>query len=66
MIILLVRIVMVIGLIAGVYIVIRRLLEPSEFIRCSRCESKGFWFAASGKEICDWSKGSGKLPRNLN
>jgi len=64
MIILVLRIIVLIGLVAGVYFIVRKLIQPSAFIRCSRCEGKGFWYAARGKEICDWCKGSGKLPRN--
>jgi len=63
MIFLVFRILIIAGLVTGVYFIIRKVLEPSDFVRCGRCDGKGFWYAARGKEICDWCKGSGKLPR---
>ena len=47
------------------FLVVRRLMKPSQFIRCGRCEGKGYWYAARGKETCDWCKGSGKLPGDM-
>ena len=66
MIVLLVRIILFIGLVAGVYLIVQKIFQPSGFERCSRCEGKGFWYDARGKEICAWCEGSGKLPRNPN
>jgi DnaJ-class molecular chaperone len=64
MIFILFRLLLISGLIAIVYLVVKSLVRPSDFIKCGRCEGKGFWYAARGKETCDWCKGSGKLPRN--
>lgn len=50
-------------IIVVIYFFIKRILNPSEFITCERCAGKGFWYAARGKENCDWCKGSGKMPR---
>jgi hypothetical protein len=33
--------------------------------RCSRCDGRGFWYGARGKEKCDWCKGSGRMPKGL-
>ena len=57
------RILFFIGLAVAAYFILSKLLTPSEYIRCSRCDGKGFWLAARGKETCDWCKGSGRLPR---
>jgi len=57
------RLVLFLGLAAAAYYVLRTILQPSDHIRCSRCDGKGYWLGARGKEICDWCKGSGKLPR---
>jgi len=64
MIILIFRILIAIGVVVLLFGIVRKFLTPSEFIRCSRCEGKGFWYGARGKETCDWCKGAGKLPRN--
>ncbi len=56
------RILFLAGIVAVVYLIARRLLASPDFIRCSRCEGKGFWYDARGKETCDWCKGSGRLP----
>jgi len=63
MILLLFRIAFILGLAAVVYYIIQKLIQPSDYIRCSRCDGKGYWLAARGRETCDWCKGSGKLPR---
>ena len=60
------RILVLIGLAAGVVYLLQKILAPSDFIKCGRCNGKGFWYGAREKEICDWCKGSGKLPRNRN
>lgn len=59
------RLVIMAGLVALVYILIKSFSKPSEFV-CGRCEGKGFWYAARVKETCDWCHGSGKLPRDPN
>lgn len=63
MILLVFRIVFFLALAGAAYFVLSKLLTPSEYVRCFRCEGKGFWLAARGRETCDWCKGSGKLPR---
>ncbi len=64
MIFFLLRAAVVIAIILGIYFIIQRIIGSSDFIACSRCEGKGFWYDARGKEMCDWCKGSGKLPKN--
>jgi DnaJ-class molecular chaperone len=63
MIALLIRLVLFAAVIAGVYLVVRWILQPTDGVMCSRCDGKGFWYGARGKETCDWCKGSGRLPR---
>jgi DnaJ-class molecular chaperone len=47
-----------------VWFVVKLLLRATDdTIKCSRCEGKGFWYDARGKEKCDWCKGSGRLPK---
>jgi len=65
MIILLVRIMILIGLVAGACFIVLKVLKPPAFVKCSRCEGKGFWLGARGREICNWCKGSGKLRREV-
>jgi DnaJ-class molecular chaperone len=48
-----------------VYYIVKAIFQPSNTIRCSRCDGKGFWYDARGKEKCDWCKGSGTLPRDF-
>lgn len=60
-----IRMLLLIALAVGLYYFIQWLLHAmSDTVRCSRCEGKGFWLAARGKEVCDWCKGSGRLPRH--
>lgn len=54
------------GIVAILYVILKSVIKPSEFVKCGRCEGKGFWYAARGKETCDWCRGSGKLPRDPN
>ncbi|MDN5214629.1 hypothetical protein QQ020_21295 [Fulvivirgaceae bacterium BMA12] len=51
------------AIIVALYFIIKKLLAPGDFVRCGRCEGKGFWYAARDRVTCDWCKGSGKLPR---
>jgi DnaJ-class molecular chaperone len=46
-----------------VWLIVKLIMRSDGMIRCSRCEGKGFWYNARGKEKCDWCKGSGRLPR---
>ena len=62
MIVLVFRLALFLGVIAALFFMIQWFLKPTDFIRCGRCEGRGFWYAARGKEVCDWCKGSGKLP----
>ncbi|MDX2303105.1 MAG: hypothetical protein NW226_09905 [Microscillaceae bacterium] len=62
---LLFRLAVILGVIMLIIYVFRDFFPPSDFIRCGRCEGKGYWYAARGRETCDWCKGSGKLPRNM-
>jgi len=58
-----VRLALIAIIIWGVVYFIKLLIPPSDFKKCGRCEGKGFWYAARGKEKCDWCNGSGKLPK---
>jgi DnaJ-class molecular chaperone len=51
------------ALLAVAYFIAKLVLKPSGSIRCSRCDGRGFWLAARGREKCDWCKGTGRLPR---
>jgi|GEM_PF-1423697 len=62
MIFILIRLIFIAALIGGVCYIVFRLFHPREFVSCSRCDGKGFWYGARGKEKCDWCRGSGKLP----
>ncbi len=59
-----IRVLAVIGALALIYIIVKLVSKPSEFRKCQRCDGKGFWYDARGKETCDWCKGSGKLPNH--
>jgi DnaJ-class molecular chaperone len=61
--ILIIRILIFIGLVAGIIFLLQKILTSSDFVKCGRCEGKGFWYTAREREKCDWCKGSGKLPR---
>lgn len=52
------------AVLAGIYFIIRKMIEPSDSIICSRCDGKGFWLAARGREKCDWCNGTGRLPKS--
>lgn len=58
------RAAVVLAIIFAIYFVINRIIGSSDSVRCDRCEGKGFWYDARGKEKCDWCKGEGRLPRN--
>lgn len=60
-----VRVMLIGAVLAVIYLITKLFQQPSGFVRCGRCEGRGFWYAARGKETCDWCKGSGRLPRNL-
>jgi hypothetical protein len=66
MIFVLFRVLAFVGVAALLFFIIQWMVSPSGSPRCVRCEGKGFWYGARGKETCDWCKGSGKLPTNLN
>lgn len=59
---------LIIGALAlvGLYFLVRRLITPPQFIKCQRCDGKGFWYTARDRETCDWCRGSGKMPRELS
>jgi DnaJ-class molecular chaperone len=63
MFLLIIRALFFIGLVAGVVYLIQKILVSSDFVKCGRCDGKGFWYTAREREKCDWCKGSGKLPR---
>jgi len=46
-----------------VYFLLKKVLVPSDFKKCGKCEGKGYWIALRGKESCDVCKGAGKVPR---
>lgn len=62
---LVIRILAIVGGITLLYFILKAFSKPDNFKKCSRCEGKGFWYDARGKEICDWCKGSGKLPKDF-
>jgi hypothetical protein len=53
--------VFVFGIFIGIIYLVRKLMQPSDSIRCTRCDGRGFWLAARGREKCDWCKGTGRL-----
>ena len=59
------RLVIVVLVLGVVYYIVKAIFQPSNTSRCSRCDGKGFWYDARGKEKCDWCKGSGTLPRDF-
>ncbi len=59
-----IRLVIGIAVLVFLYVILKKLFTPSDFKKCGRCEGKGFWYNARGKEICDWCNGSGRLPVN--
>jgi len=63
MVVLVVRLLLVVIVVGLAFFIIKSFLSPSNTVRCSRCEGKGFWYGARGKEKCDWCKGAGHLPR---
>lgn len=60
---LLMRLILFAAVVGVVVLVIRAFVKPSPYVRCERCSGKGFWYDARGKEICDWCRGTGKMPR---
>jgi DnaJ-class molecular chaperone len=56
--------VIVITMVVGVIYLLRLLAQPSNSMHCSRCDGRGFWYDARGKEICNWCKGSGRLHKS--
>ena len=65
---LLLRLAIPVGIILLIYYALKGFFGDNDphFVRCGRCEGKGFWYAARGRETCDWCKGSGKLPRQMD
>lgn len=51
-----IRLVFFAAILVTIYFIVKRLLQPSAFVRCGRCEGKGFWYSAREKVICDWCK----------
>jgi DnaJ-class molecular chaperone len=60
---LVVRLLLVVVVVGLAFFIIKSFLSTADTVRCSRCEGKGFWYGARGKEKCDWCKGSGRLNR---
>ena len=58
-----IRIILLIALAVGVVYLLQKVLNRSDFIKCGRCNGKGFWLDARGKETCNKCKGTGELPR---
>jgi DnaJ-class molecular chaperone len=63
MVALVVRLLLVVIVVGLAFFIIKSFLSTADAVRCSRCEGKGFWYGARGKEKCDWCKGSGRLNR---
>ena len=58
-----IRVLIAIGLLVGLYYLLKKAFPPSDFKKCGKCEGKGYWLALRGRESCDVCKGSGKVPR---
>ena len=47
-----------------IYFIAKTSFTKSPFIKCYKCNGKGFWIATRGeKEKCNICKGAGQLPR---
>lgn len=58
-----IRLLVLILVAIGLFLMLRRFFRPGDgTVTCSKCEGKGFWYGARGKEKCDWCKGSGRVP----
>lgn len=62
---LLFRLAVIIGVIIPAAYAYREFFPPSEFVRCGRCDGKGYWYAARGRETYDRCKDSGKVRREM-
>lgn len=49
-----IRLVFFAAILVTIYFIVKKLLQPSAFVRCGRCEGKGFRYSAREKVICDW------------
>ena len=61
-----IRLIFFAAAIVAFYFIVKRFLPSPAFVRCGRCDGKGFWYAAREKVTCDWYKGSGKMPKDHN
>jgi hypothetical protein len=61
------RLLMFIGVGVLIFYAMRWLFSASsKDEKCSRCDGRGFWYGARGKEKCDWCRGTGRLPKGIN
>jgi hypothetical protein len=60
----LIRIALIFAVLAILYFLIKRVIPPSDYKKCGKCEGKGYWIALRGRESCDACAGSGKVPRH--
>lgn len=58
------RILLFVAVIGAIMYAINLFMNPSEFIRCKKCEGKGYWLSTRGlRDTCDECGGAGKLKR---
>ncbi len=59
----LIRLALFAGAILLIYFLVKKLVTPSDYKRCGKCEGKGYWIALRGRETCDVCKGAGRILR---
>lgn len=58
------RLLLLLLFIGGLYFIIKKSKGDPYFIKCGKCDGKGYWIAMRGeKDTCDNCNGSGKIPR---
>ena len=59
-----IRVFILLAVIGGAYYLYQKSQEKPPFIKCGKCEGKGYWIALrGGKDKCDNCGGSGKVAR---
>ena len=55
----------IIALVVGfILYLVKGMMKPAEFIRCDRCDGKGFWYGTRGRETCNKCRGEGTVHRD--
>lgn len=58
------RILLFAAVIGAAFYTVKLLLTPSGFVRCKKCEGKGYWLSTRGlRDTCDECGGVGKLKK---